>query len=175
MVKAAVFIFPFIKELFLGKDKDKKDGTVKDPKALPPEKGSKGHILRQVLIAAGVLSVIVNFALIEKIFTMASSMVSLKREVATARLESQVPKIRPSDDAHQLTPQGMEAQTKPGELPPSPTPVPDRQPVVIPPREEHLQPPARQSHGSSGRRSDSSVVDRSDSSHRRLRSIDDIK
>lgn len=175
LVKAAAFIFPFIKELFLGKDKKDDAAKDKDPKASPPEKGSKGHALRQIVIAVGVLSGIVNFVLVEKIFTMASSMVSLKREVTTLRANGQDRSTRQSDDQNRPTPQAVEQRTRQPE--PLPTPQPPEYPpqVVTPPREDHLEQPVRRSTGRSGRQSDSSVVDRSDSLHRRLRSIDDIK
>jgi len=187
-VKAAMFVFPFIKELFLGKDKDKKTDEAKDPKDPKPkgpvELTGKQRLLRQVLIAVAILSVVVNIALIEKLLAMASSMVSLKREVAATRQDGQTPKLRPSDDAPpQPTPQGIESTTKvdppepggPSNHPVVPEPAARQTPEVLPPREEHHQARRRYPANPTKTRGEQPAAPRGEALHNRLRRIEDIK
>lgn len=185
MVKAAIYIFPFIKELFLGKSKDKKDGAKKDPKAqvVKDEPESKAfHYLRQVLITVAILSVMGNVVLVQKIFTMGSALLSLKKEVAAVRQEVENPLAKPPPVAdanlNTVTPQELEKTVKPGEpvTPAPPLPVPDnRLPEAAPPRDEHVHAGRRRAAPSNSSRQASPSAVEPDKHYHRLRRLDDIR
>lgn len=186
MIKAAIYIFPFIKELFLGKSKVKKDGAKKDPKAPPAKEEPDNkvlHWLRQILITVAILSVMGNVVLVQKIFTMGSALLSLKKEVATVRQEVENPLAKPPPvaDANlniQSTPQELEQTVKPGDAPTPtvPPPVPDnRIPEAAPPRDEHVHEGRKRVAPTNSSRRASPAVEVPDKHYHRLRNMDDIR
>lgn len=185
LVKAAVYVFPFVKELFLGKDKDKKPGPRKGPQKGPPPEAPRpgGAFLRQVLITVAILSVIANIAMVEKLFTMGTMMVALKKEVAAGRQDplppaKPPPVVREADLKSTPTPQELEtALPKETELPPPPHYPEHRPQEATPPREEHFKSKGRPDQSSpSSRRVAQPAGDRRDDPHyNRLRRIDDIR
>lgn len=176
LVKAAVFIFPFIKELFLGKDKDKDAAKKdKDPKATPAapeqkEPARKGHFLRQTLITVAILSVIVNVTLMEKLYKTAAAMLTLKKEVATYKAAPQQPTAQ---GIEATTVQPVDPTTPTPSVPPAPTPP--NIPEALPPRDEHTQVRQRVTHDGVNRRAIRPNEDRTAEHNDRLRRINEIK
>ncbi len=180
LIKAAVFLFPFLKELFLGKSKDK------DEKGAPQtgqksEPAKSGHFLRQTLITVAIVSVIGNAFFVQRIFSLGSTIVSLKREITAERLAKSTPQARPSatvSDSQQAvtspTPQEIEEQT-PKAVDPAPTPAPEvpvAAPVVAAAREEHkAKAPARRPAA----RQSPEAPNEPDEALRRLQRINEIR
>ena len=186
MVKAAIYIFPFIKELFLGKSKETKDGVKKTPKSPVVKQAPESkafHYLRQVLITVAILSVMGNVVLVQKIFTMGSALLSLKKEVAVVRneveaLPPKAPASAPvSANANLSTPQEVEAQVRPVEsqTPLVPTPPPVRPLEAAPPRDEHTKEGRRRMAPNNSGRSASPAAVEPDKHYHRLRGMDDIR
>ena len=71
-IKTAMFLFPFIKELFLGKN--------------PPRNSTSVSllvlVLKRMTIALGCFSVAINVYLSNRVYTLAASSLALSREIA---------------------------------------------------------------------------------------------
>lgn len=70
LIKTALFIFPFVKELFLGKDASEqtKDSIFTG-------------FMKRLTIGLGVISVVLNIYFIDRLFTLASQQLALNREL----------------------------------------------------------------------------------------------
>lgn len=69
-----MFIFPFLKELFIGKD----NNTSRSGKAKPRE---TNYILRQVIILLGCASVALNFYLIGRSYSLGRENLELQKQI----------------------------------------------------------------------------------------------
>lgn len=76
LIKAGMFLFPFLKELFLGKDYSK--GT------LPADRKNTTRFawLKKLLIAAAIVSFMSNVLLVKKTYDMAYTLLQANKEIA---------------------------------------------------------------------------------------------
>lgn len=87
-IKIISFLFPFLKELFIGKD----NGTSKNGKIKPAN-----HFLRKVVIIIGCLSVALNFYLLGKAFNLGRENIQLQKQI-----KDHVPKPTVYPDTEQM-------------------------------------------------------------------------
>lgn len=124
VIKAIMYIFPFVKELFLGK-KDK------DGKVTPVGHNSKAlNLLKQVLIMMAIVSVAINFILIQRLYAMGTLVVSLKKAVNTAQV------AKDTDGSKDELSNKDTIGADPGPLPPAPKVPEPRVEQALPPRPE---------------------------------------
>jgi hypothetical protein len=111
LIKTAVFIFPFIKELFLGKAVASSSLS-----AIP------FTFLKKLTIAIGCASFVTNLFFINRLYSLAAHNVSLTKQLSETKPITLTPSL-PSRPLRPLTP------------PPQPEPsLPDNQPYVEPER-----------------------------------------
>ncbi len=153
LIKAAMFLFPFLKELFLGK------GTAA-PK-VPPKPGAvephaEKQTLNKFLLSLVISSVVANVFLIDKLFTVSGKAVAAKRELAKLKEANAAASAKPV-----APPEPIPFRAPPSE----PSAVPNK---VDPPLARPQPPPARQTIVGPSK-------EQQDINNRRLERIDGIR
>lgn len=86
LIKTGIFLFPFLKELFLGK----KLPTHNNPDAVDVEE--KKHFFRKIMIAAAIGSFIVNVMLVKKTYNMAYRLLEANNQIKDLRSQLTIKK-----------------------------------------------------------------------------------
>ena len=105
LVKTVIFIFPFIKELFLGKG---------PPHAQNQPESPMVHLLKRVIIGIGCISVAANAYLGNRLYNLATQYLAISREVTHLReLDKKRKEVKTSPQSPAIATQPVKKQDRP--------------------------------------------------------------